>query len=279
NEYADLIADPVGCMMKHVLPRMYSRLGKSPVSSTVAITKALLFEKNQVADFYNKIYEVTAEYGVPIYYGSLFYAPFDLIGDHLRGITQISMDLRRRKDELEAACEVLTDVMVDYVNRTLPIDEAGFQLASSWVHLPPMISPKHFEKFFWPSFKKVCDALVDKGHLLYLQFQGDYKDGRYYDYYAQLPENKVVIAVEHQDFKKTLDILGKKNMVSCSYPMEYLKNYSTKECIDKAKELLDMGMAHGRFYFGFNKPAFSFKDADPEKMKAVLNFVREYGKY
>ncbi len=74
-----------------------------------------------------------------------------------------------------------------------------------------------------------------------MQFQGDYTDGRYFDYYSELPEGKVILAVEHQDFKKTLDILGSKNMVCCSYPLDYLTNYSTEECLDKARELMDLG--------------------------------------
>jgi hypothetical protein len=38
-------------------------------------------------------------------------------------------------------------------------------------------------------------------------------------------------------------------------------------------------MENGRFYFGLNKSALDFHDADPDKLKAVLNFVREYGQY
>lgn len=279
DDYPALIEDPLRCIVERVLPGMYSALGKDSVKDITAISKALLFEKRQVTDFYNKLYDLTYAKGVPIYYGTMFYAPFDLLGDHLRGITQISMDLRRKKRELEAACEALAPVMTDYVENTLPVDADGISCACSWVHLPPMISPRHFEKFFWPTFKNVCDTLAAKGHTLYLQFQGDYTDGRYFDYYSELPEGKVILAVEHQDFKKTLDILGSKNMVCCSYPLDYLTNYSTEECLDKARELMDIGMETKRFYFGFNKPAFSFKDAPPEKMKAVIDFVNAYGKY
>lgn len=279
DEYNDLISDPVRCFVEKALPRMYSSIGHNSVKDIAAITQALMFEKNQIADFYNQIYEKTYEKAVPIYYGTMFYAPFDLIGDHLRGITKVSMDLRRKKTELLKACEVLTPLMIDYVENTLEPDETGISCACSWVHLPPMISPKNFETFFWPGFKRICNTLVQKGYTLYLQFQGDYTDGRYFDYYSELPLNNAIIAVENQDFKKTLDAFHGKNMVSCSYPLHYLTNYSTAECIAKAKELMDIGMDKGQFYFGFNKPAFSFKDADPQKMKAVIDFVKEYGKY
>lgn len=278
-EYPELIDNPMQCILKNVLPRMYGALGKNSENDINAISKAMLFEKNQMADFYNQLFTVTYEQEVPIYYGSMFYAPFDLIGDHLRGLTQVSMDMRRKKKELEAACEALAPIMTNYVENTLPVDEDGLSCACAFVHLPPMISPRNFEKFFWPTFKKVCDTLVEKGHTLYLQFQGDYTDGRYLDYYAELPENKVIVAFQEQDFARTLQAFKGKNMVSCAYPLDYLTHYSLQECLDKAKELMDMGMAQGQFYFGFNKAPFHISEADPEKMKAVLQFVREYGKY
>lgn len=279
DEYPDLIADPIQCIIKHVLPRMYSQLGNRSTSDIATITKALLFEKNQITDFYNKLYGVTYEKGVPIYYGTIFYAPFDLIGDILRGITQISMDLRRHPKELEAACNALMPVMIEYVESTLPVDPDNISCACSWVHLPPMINTKAFEKYFWPAFKQICDTLVQKGYTLYLQFQGDYTDGRYFDYYQELPKDKIIISVEHQNFKKTLDVLGKNNLVCLGYPLDYLTSHNLKDCLDKAKELMDIGMEHGRFYFGFNKPAFNLKDASPEKMQRLIEFVNDYGQY
>lgn len=278
-EYPELIESPVDCIVKKVLPKMYSALGKGSAGDIRTIAQAMLFEKNQMADFYNQLFTVTYAHEVPIYYASMFYAPFDLIGDHLRGLTQVSLDMRRKKKELEAACEALAPVMINYIENTLPADENGLSCACAFVHLPPMISPKNFDKFFWPTFKKVCNTLAEKGHCLYLQFQGDYSDGRYLDYYAELPKNKIIIAIQNQDFAKTLKAFKGKNMVSCAYPLDYLTHYPLQKCLDKAKELMDAGMAQGQFYFGFDKAPFHISEAAPEKIKAVLQFVREYGKY
>lgn len=244
-----------------------------------ALARAMIFENTQLADFYNQMYDVTFEKEVPIYYGSMFYAPFDLLADLLRGIRQISLDVRKCPELVERACERLVEVMVNYIKTSFPAPEEGFPLACAWVHLPPMINPKQFDRFFWPTFQAVCEELVNAGYHLYVQFQGDYTDGKYFDYYSRLPKHKMVISVEHQDFQKTLDTIGKDHWVSCSYPLRYLSNYSTKECIDKAKELLDMGMAKGNFYFGFDKSPITLNDGEPEKIREVLQFVREYGVY
>ena len=282
--YKDFCNDVVFCVDERKaelgsLPRMYTELGREAPYSTMAFAKALLYEKNQVHHFYDQIFEKTMANDALLYYGTMFYAPFDLLADHLRGITQISMDLRRRKDDVEAACDALLNVMARYVETTSMADESGFPLACTWSHLPPMINQKQFERFYWPTFKKLCEMLTAKGVTLYVNFQGDYRDGRFFDFYQELPKDKIVIAVEYQDFEQATATLGQDHMLSCSYPLNYFSDYSTEECIDKARELMDIGMKNGRFYFGLNKSALDFHDADPDKLKAVLNFVREYGQY
>lgn len=279
EDYDEFIENPIACIRQKVLPRLHTKLAGGGMESAAALTRAMVFENTQMADFYNRIYDVSLAENIPAYYGAMFYAPFDLLADHLRGIRQISLDVRKRADKVEAACERLADVMVEYMKSSFPIPEEGFPLACTWVHLPPMINPRQFDRFFWPTFQKVCQELTEAGYHLYIQFQGDYTDGRYFDYYSTLPEHQMMIAVEHQDFRKTLETIGKKHLVSCSYPLRYLSNYSTKECIEKAKELMDMGMAYGNFYFGFDKPPISAHDAEPEKLKEVLEFVRDYGVY
>lgn len=279
TEYAELIEDPLKCLQNKILPRIHKKLDSSPMECAAAIGKAVMFEKNQMWDYYSRLYEITYAKGIPICYGLMFYAPFDWLADHMRGIRQISLDIRRRPEEVKAACEALADVMIHYVEAAYPVPEEGFPPVCAWVHLPPMISPRQFDTLFWPSFQRVCQTLSNKGYYLYLQFQGDYMDGRYFDYYAQLPSRRTMIAVEKQDFQYALDTIGKEHYISCSYPLRYLTNYSAQECIQRAKELLDMGMARGNFFFGFDKPPLNLSDAKPEKLKTMLQFVNEYGLY
>ncbi|WP_172611240.1 hypothetical protein [Eubacterium limosum] len=67
-EYPELIESPVDCIVKKVLPRMYSALGKGSAGDIRTIAQAMLFEKNQMANFYNQLFTVTYDHEVPIYY-------------------------------------------------------------------------------------------------------------------------------------------------------------------------------------------------------------------
>jgi len=279
EDYPAFIENPMACITNSILPRLHANLEGGGMKAATAIARAMTFEQYKRYDFFNKLYEVSYEKAVPLYYGSMFYAPFDMMGDLLRGIRQISIDVRKRPELVEQACKVLTDLMIDYIRTSFPVPEGGFPLTCSWVHLPPMINPKQFERFFWPGFKKVCDTLASDGYNIYIHFQGDYSDGKYYDYYSELPEHQMMIAVEKQNFKQTLDTIGKKHLISCSYPISNLASLSKEQCVDKAAELLDIGMENGNFYFGFDKPPFTLSDGTPDKIKAVLNYVRENGTY
>ncbi len=279
DEYEMLIEDPMYCIVSKILPRMYTEFGREAPYNSLAFARALLYTKKQFENFYSKIYETTMEHELLLYYNTMFYCPFDLLADHLRGITQISLDIHRKGFLIEKACDVLLDLMTEYVESTNLAGTDGFPVACTWSHLPPMLRPKQFERYYWPTFKKICERLTQKGITLYINFQGDYSKGLYYDYYRELPENSLLIAVEQQDFKQTVKTLGEHNMVSCSYPLHYLSDLTTRECIEKAKELMDIGMEKGRFYFGLDRSAQDFRDADPDKLKEVLAFVRAYGHY
>lgn len=280
EDYEAFIEDPMKCITNTILPRLHTNLAGGGMQAATAIARAMTFDQTKKYDYFTKLYELSYEKAIPLYYGIMFYAPFDMLADLLRGIRQISIDVRKRGDLVEKACEKLADLMIDYIKTSFPVPEGGFPLVCSWVHLPPMINPKQFDRFFWPTFKYVCDELAAAGYYLYLHFQGDYMDGKYFDYYSTLPSNHCMIAVEQQDFRQTLDTIGKDHLVSCSYPIRQFASHTTEECVALAKELLDIGMASGRnFYFGFDKPPFLLKDGSPEKLKAVFDYVREHGVY
>jgi len=58
-----------------------------------------------------------------------------------------------------------------------------------------------------------------------------------------------------------------------------LKNSSKQQCIDKAKELMDEVAPGGGYMFEFDKSPLSIDDVNIENLKAVVEYVRDHGKY
>jgi hypothetical protein len=63
------------------------------------------------------------------------------------------------------------------------------------------------------------------------------------------------------------------------YPLTLLKNGTKRQCIDKAKELLDILAPGGNYFFTFDKGALTLNDINPENYVSVMEYVIENSKY
>lgn len=61
--------------------------------------------------------------------------------------------------------------------------------------------------------------------------------------------------------------------------MTYLKTGTKQQCIDKAKELLDIMAPGGRYYFDFDKSLISIDSANIENYTAVTRYMAENSYY
>ena len=83
-------------------------------------------------------------------------APFDFIGDSLRGTQGVILDMYRQPDKLLAAIDLITPIVIKH-----GIDTCN-TTGGVMVHFPlhkgddTFMSDKQFEKFYWPSLKKYC---------------------------------------------------------------------------------------------------------------------------
>ena len=101
--------------------------------------------------------------GFPAFAGGFTKAPFDVIGDSLRGTKGVMLDMFRYPDELKEACERLIPSMIKCA--------VGACRASG--HIMPFIplhkgadgfmSQEQFRTFYWPSLRKLIIGLVNEG--------------------------------------------------------------------------------------------------------------------
>jgi hypothetical protein len=101
---------------------------------------------------------------------------------------------------------------------------------------------------------------------------------RYLDYLAELPAGTVML-VEYGDPKKFKETLGKKHVLSGFYPLTLLKTGTKQQCIDKAKEIIDIMAPGGNYYFAFDKVIITQDSVNTENVKAVLDYVRDNAAY
>jgi hypothetical protein len=124
--------------------------------------------------------------GVPLLGGGMGMAPFDTIGDSLRGTQGVIMDMYRRPDKLHEAMDMLADIMISSAVEVA--DASGGIIVNFPLHKgdDTFMSDKQFEEFYWPSLKKVILGLIDEGLLVELFAEGRYE--RRLDAISELPK-------------------------------------------------------------------------------------------
>ncbi len=144
------------------------------------------------------------------------------------------------------------------------------------LHMAPFMRESDFAKFYWPTFKKLIEALHAAGTSALLFVEHDWT--RFLDYLNELPAGTHMM-FEYGDPKLIKEKVGKKHIISGLYPLTLLGSGTKQQCIDKAKELVDILAPGGNYVFSYDKVAIFNHDAKPENLIAVNQFVREYAKY
>ena len=280
EEYDEFISDPFKFMVEVLLPRLYPALDCEPGRRAMLFAKAMAANSAETAKFAAAVREAGQKYKYAVIPAGRSTAPLDFLADMLRSFSHISGDIRRYPDKVLKACEVITPLML---REGLGTDPAGLPLYYRTfipLHMGSFINQKQFDQFYWPSFKELMDGLVSpdvQGLGVDLFVEDDWM--RHLDKLASL-EGTVKMQFEYGDYQLIREKLeNTKHIVTGLYPTSLLQYSSRQECIDKAKELLDIFAPGGKFTFGFDKSFFSLKEPILSNLRAVCEYVYENGIY
>lgn len=294
EEYKDFIADPTAFWLKQYLPRAYGALAPLAmlpdfprISESVDTIDLLLpFAMPPFREMLNKLLEaadelmkvlgsvgqtmgmVTAE-GFPSMGMNIVKTPFDYLGDTLRGTRGILMDMYRRPDDLLAACEAYVPVLIKAIVGAS--DRANAPCALYVLHkgADGFMSRAQFEKFYWPTWKQVMQALYEEGIICYLFIEGSYNQRL--DYLAEMPEKSLVCHFDKSDMRRVKEILSDKFIIAGNVPASLMATGTVDEVRAYCAELLELFadapafiLAHGCY----------FENTTDEKLRAFIEAVR-----
>ena len=173
DEYDRLIENPVKFMLEVFLPRILGDLSQpGSIRSTIALLKGGMASVHMGQVMRNRSIRLQQEFGMPQPMTGAFIAPFDVIADVMRGLNGTMMDMFRQPEILTAACDVLVDEMVNFALATAdPLKRYPIFVPT---HKPMFLSPEQFDTFYWPSFKKTLEALIESGYTIRAYLEGDW---------------------------------------------------------------------------------------------------------
>ncbi|MBN1319287.1 MAG: uroporphyrinogen decarboxylase, partial [Thermoleophilia bacterium] len=201
-------------------------------------------------------------------------APFDTLGDTLRGTRGIVTDMLRQPDKLLEALDVVTELTVTSLLGS-PLAAGGLVVgfplhkgADGWM------SEKQFLTFYWPQLKRVIEALVREGLQVSLFAEGSYNTRL--DLVNEFPKGAVHWIFDRTDMARAKQVLGADCSIQGNVPSSLLVTGSPEEVKAESRRLIEICAPRGGYILG---PGAIPERPKLENLKAMVDAARERGVY
>ncbi len=275
DEYNALIDNPAQFMLEKFLPRVFGEMEKGSARSHFAFLKAGLAQAKLAEIMHNRSIQLQNQYGMPQPVTGAFVAPFDFLGDALRGLQGILKDTMRQPDKVLEACEVLSFIMAKFAISTAdPLRRYPIFVPT---HKPMFMSPKQFDRFYWPSFKKTLMMIIDAGHKVRCYLEGDWS--KHWHHFLELPKGTVLCDIDDppENIFKVKEAIGHHQCIAGGIPSTLFILGTPQQMDDRVKLLCDT-VAKGGGYM-ISGGCYVPSNTKVENYQAMINGVMKYGWY
>ena len=300
DEYDALIDDPSGFFSSIYLPRVFGKLeGFKMLPALTGILEIygvafnfIPFGLPPVQATYNALFEAGAEAlkwagaigafnaeingaGFPgLWAGGYSKAPFDVIGDTLRGTRGIMLDMYRQPDKLVKAMERLTPLMIQMGVGAAKMSGQPIVFMPLHKGADGFMSDEQFRKFYWPTLREVMMGLIAEGVVPNPAAEGHW-DTRL-EVMQDLPKGKTIWMIDQSDISKAKKTVGRVGCMYGNVPSALLALGTPQGVKDYVKKCIDVAGKGGGYIV--SNGAF-FDHAKTENVKAMVDFAKEYGVY
>ncbi len=221
-----------------------------------------------------KFDKMLADFGFPKYFQGAAMPPYDILSHSMRGMTGTMTDMYRHADKMLAACEKILELELA---RPLPqASPLGYvrMFMTNTRGSDDFLSPKHFDTFYWPTFKRLVLGLIEKGATPCIFFEGNFTSRL--EYLLDFPKGKLLARVDTTDIFKAKEILKDHICIEGNVPSTLLQVGTVQDVKDYCKKLIDVVGKGGGFILA---PRSSTDEVSGENLKAMIDFTQEYGVY
>lgn len=297
DEYDALIKDPSDFALRVRLPRVLENMqsfqklsrissilgsplgfinacGRSEVQSALLTLIEAGKESSKWMEVVRECGRQSREAGIPSVSGGSGVAPFDRIGDYLRGTQGIIMDMYRQPDKLLEAMEVLTPLIIEEAVSAANASGGAFVFFPLHKGADGFMSDKQFETFYWPTLKKVILALIDEGLMSVLSAQGSYMTRL--QVVKDLPKGWVWWRLHQTDIATAKKVLGENSCISGNVPSSLLHAGTPQEVKEYCRKLIEIAGKGGGYILSAGA---ALEKGNPDNLRAMMEAAKEYGVY
>lgn len=230
DEYDDFLFDSTGFYFGKYLPRIATAFqgmeaisgyaGASYIGAVYqtaifadprisAAFEALVKSGRQTMGFFGEHMQLMgqlAAMGYPSGLGGFCVGAYDTLADYFRGATNMMKDLYRHGDKILEVMDKLTVLTLRQVAAQKPTLLSPLIMIP--VHWAPdaFMSQKQFEKFWWPSFRKLMIGIIDLGLVPMPLWEADCT--KRLETIKDIPAGKCIYWFERTDMVKAFEVLG-----------------------------------------------------------------------
>jgi len=296
-EYDDFILDPSNFWLRTYLPRVYGAFESfrnlAPLTDMLEIPMGELMPLAlpEVQDTLQRMIdagremqkrqEITArlmEFGPALGFPSMTmqfgFAPFDAVGDTLRGTRGIVTDMFRHRDKLAMAVDRMADLTIDSILRSPGFPTLNTVLFPLHKGADGWMSEEQFNTLYWPPLKRVMDALIEQGIIPVMFAEGGYNTR--IETVTDFPKGSVVWWFDQTDMVKAKRVMGGRFCIQGNVPSSLICTGSPDKVTGYCRKLIEDCAPGGGYVLG----AGCIPD-DPklENVRAMMAAAREYGVY
>jgi uroporphyrinogen-III decarboxylase len=200
--------------------------------------------------------------------------PFDIISHSLSGMRNTMLAMFRQSDKLIELCDF---ILSEQLKKTplVPDENGDIRIFMTNTRgIEEFLSKDQFERFYWPTCKKLITTLCERGATPNFFIEGHF-DSRI-EYLLELPKGKFTAGFEASDIIRAKEILKDHCCISGNVPVSLLQVGTEDDVIAYCKKLIDNVGKDGGFILS---PSTSVEEVNPRNLKAMIEFTKEYGVY
>ncbi|MFA5308207.1 MAG: uroporphyrinogen decarboxylase family protein [Dehalococcoidales bacterium] len=237
--------------------------------------QAAAAEQAKFNEVMGKCARLSIESGYPPLAGGVMLAPFDTVADMLRGTHGSVMDMYRQPEKLLESLEVIAEHSIKSTVNMAAMSRSPIVFVPMHKGDDSFMSVKQFEKFYWPTFRKLLLGVVDAGLVPMMVIDGSYNEQRL-KIISELPRTCCVWTMEKTDMFKAKDILGNAACISGNVTAAQLYTQQPPAIKEYCRKLIEYCGQGGGYILSLGS---GIDKCNPANLHAIVEAAEEYGYY
>jgi uroporphyrinogen-III decarboxylase len=211
--------------------------------------------------------------GYPAFMGGGTKAPFDTVGDTLRGTKGMIIDMYRNPKKLVRACEQFVPIAIKMGADNAKLNGCPVVFLPLHKGADGFMNDKQFREYYWPTLKAVFEGLIAEGCIPFPWAEGGYNSRL--DIIKDSPDG-VFWGFDKIDMVRAKKVIGDHLAIGGAVPISTL-SVGTKEDViaEVKKEIKEMGAGGGYIMM----TSATIEDTPPANVKAMIDACKQYGVY